>query len=206
MFTGIVESKGRITKIEREGTNVHFTLSCSFNSELKIDQSLAHDGVCLTVVSCSSEDYVVTAIDETMQKTSLNNWKVGDNVNLERCMMLGDRFDGHMVQGHVDTTGTLVEIIEKDGSHELIIEHKSSFQWMTVPKGSITVNGISLTVVSSDEGRFSVALIPYTWQETTMHELQIGDSVNLEFDVIGKYIYKMLDARGGLLPQFKISS
>lgn len=196
MFTGIVESTGRITQIEKEGTNVHFSLSCSFNSELKIDQSLAHDGVCLTVVRCSSDYYVVTAINETMQKTTLNNWNIGDNVNLERCMMMGDRFDGHMVQGHVDTTGTLVEIIEKGGSHELTIEHESSSQWMTVPKGSITVNGISLTVVSSDEGRFSVALIPYTWEETTMHELQIGDLVNLEFDVIGKYINKMLDARG----------
>ena len=196
MFTGIVESTGRITQIEKEGTNVHFTLSCSFNSELKIDQSLAHDGVCLTVVRCSSDYYVVTAINETLQKTTLNNWNIGDNVNLERCMMMGDRFDGHMVQGHVDTTGTLVEIIEKEGSHELTIEHESSSLWMTVPKGSITVNGISLTVVSSDKGRFSVALIPYTWEETTMHELQIGDLVNLEFDVIGKYINKMLDARG----------
>lgn len=195
MFTGIVEAVGTIEKIETVGTNVHFTLSCPFNSELKIDQSLAHDGVCLTVVECSPSEYVVTAIEETMVKTSLDNWKVGDNVNLERCMMMGDRYDGHMVQGHVDTTGTVVTIEDKRGSHELTIEHDHSLEWMTVPKGSITVNGISLTVVQSDKGRFSIALIPYTWDETTMHLLKVGDKVNLEFDVIGKYISRMLDAR-----------
>ncbi|MBM55914.1 MAG: riboflavin synthase [Euryarchaeota archaeon] len=192
MFTGIVEATGRVEKIEQEGTNVHFTLSCPFNSELKIDQSLAHDGVCLTVVECSNECYVVTAIDETMQKTSLGDWSVGDNVNLERCMKMGDRFDGHMVQGHVDTTGKLVDVKSQDGSHVLTIEHPVTNEWMTVPKGSVTVNGISLTVVESVDGKFSVALIPYTWEETTMHQLNIGDKVNLEFDVIGKYIGKML--------------
>lgn len=195
MFTGIVEAIGTIEKIESDGTNVHFTLSCAFNSDLKIDQSLAHDGVCLTVVECSETSYVVTAIDETMSKTSLGNWRVGDSVNLERCMMMGDRYDGHMVQGHVDTTGTLISIEEKDGSHELTIEHEHSLEWMTVPKGSITVNGISLTVVQSQKGKFSIALIPYTWNETTMHLLNVGDKVNLEFDVIGKYISRMLDAR-----------
>ncbi len=195
MFTGIVEATGRVEKIETEGTNVHFTLSCPFNSELKIDQSLAHDGVCLTVVECSNECYVVTAIDETMQKTSLGDWRVGDEVNLERCMMMGDRFDGHMVQGHVDTTGQLVDIKSQEGSHVLTIEHPQTDEWMTVPKGSITVNGISLTVMESVEGRFSIALIPYTWEETTMHLLKVGDRVNLEFDVIGKYIGKMLASR-----------
>lgn len=195
MFTGIVEAVGTIEKIETVGTNVHFTLSCPFNSELKIDQSLAHDGVCLTVVECSPSEYVVTAIEETMVKTSLDNWKVGDKVNLERCMMMGDRYDGHMVQGHVDTTGTVVNIEDKGGSHELTIKHDHSLEWMTVPKGSITVNGISLTVVQSDKGRFSIALIPYTWDETTMHLLKVGDKVNLEFDVIGKYISRLLDAR-----------
>ena len=195
MFTGIVEATGRVEKIEQEGTNVHFTLSCPFNSELKIDQSLAHDGVCLTVVECSNECYVVTAIDETMQKTCLGDWRVGDEVNLERCMMMGDRFDGHMVQGHVDTTGQLVDITSQEGSHILTIEHPQTDEWMTVPKGSITVNGISLTVVESVEGRFSIALIPYTWEETTMHLLKVGDRVNLEFDVIGKYIGKMLASR-----------
>ena len=195
MFTGIVEATGRVEKIETEGTNVHFTLSCPFNSELKIDQSLAHDGVCLTVVECSNECYVVTAIDETMQKTCLGDWRVGDEVNLERCMMMGDRFDGHMVQGHVDTTGQLVDITSQEGSHILTIEHPQTDEWMTVPKGSITVNGISQTVVESVEGRFSIALIPYTWEETTMHLLKVGDRVNLEFDVIGKYIGKMLASR-----------
>ena len=195
MFTGIVEATGRVEKIETEGTNVHFTLSCPFNSELKIDQSLAHDGVCLTVVECSNECYVVTAIDETMQKTSLGDWRVGDEFNLERCMMMGDRFDGHMVQGHVDTTGQLVDIKSQEGSHVLTIEHPQTDEWMTVPKGSITVNGISLTVMESVEGRFSIALIPYTWEETTMHLLKVGDRVNLEFDVIGKYIGKMLASR-----------
>ena len=195
MFTGIVEDIGVIKKIENEGSNVHFTLSCSFNSELKVDQSLAHDGVCLTVVECSSDKYVVTAIDETMQKTSLGRWSEGSHVNLERCMKMGDRYDGHIVQGHVDTTGTLVSIDEKNGSYELTIDHDHSTEWMTVPKGSITVNGISLTVVKSENGRFSIAIIPFTWKETTMHLLKIGDKLNLEFDVIGKYIGRMLDAR-----------
>ncbi len=195
MFTGIIEDIGVIEKIEKEGANVHFTISCSFNSELKVDQSLAHDGVCLTVVKCSEENYVVTAIEETLLKSSLGNWEVGTSVNLERCMKMGDRYDGHMVQGHVDITGTLVNIEEKDGSHELSIEHEHSLEWMTVPKGSITVNGISLTVVQSDQGRFSIAIIPFTWNETTMHKLKVGDKLNLEFDIIGKYICRMMDAR-----------
>ena len=195
MFTGIIEDIGVIENIEKEGANVHFTISCSFNSELKVDQSLAHDGVCLTVVKCSEENYVVTAIEETLLKSSLGNWEVGTSVNLERCMKMGDRYDGHMVQGHVDITGTLVNIEEKDGSHELSIEHEHSLEWMTVPKGSITVNGISLTVVQSDQGRFSIAIIPFTWNETTMHKLKVGDKLNLEFDIIGKYICRMMDAR-----------
>ncbi len=195
MFTGIIEDIGVIENIEKEGANVHFTISCSFNSELKVDQSLAHDGVCLTVVKCSEENYVVTAIEETLLKSSLGNWEVGTSVNLERCMKMGDRYDGHMVQGHVDITGTLVNIEEKDGSHELSIEHEHSLEWMTVPKGSITVNGISLTVVQSDPGRFSIAIIPFTWNETTMHKLKVGDKLNLEFDIIGKYICRMMDAR-----------
>ncbi len=195
MFTGIIEDIGVIEKIEKEGANVHFTISCSFNSELKVDQSLAHDGVCLTVVKCSEENYVVTAIEETLLKSSLGNWEVGTSVNLERCMKMGDRYDGHMVQGHVDITGTLVNIEAKDGSHELSIEHEHSLEWMTVPKGSITVNGISLTVVQSDQGRFSIAIIPFTWNETTMHKLKVGDKLNLEFDIIGKYICRMMDAR-----------
>ena len=142
-----------------------------------------------------SSNYVVTAIDETMQRTTLGSWSIGDKVNLERCMMMGERLDGHMVQGHVDTTAELLSIDEKDGSHVLEFSHEFTVEWMTVPKGSITINGISLTVVKSDQGVFSVALIPYTWQETTMNKLKVGDRVNLEFDIIGKYVSRMLSAR-----------
>lgn len=195
MFTGIVEGIGVVEKIEKEGTNVHFTLSSDFSGELKIDQSLAHDGTCLTVVSCDDKRYVVTAIDETMQRTRLGAWSVGSKVNLERCLKIGDRLDGHMVQGHVDTTGKVISIEEKDGSHVVTITHESGPEWVTVPKGSITINGISLTVVDSSKNEFSVALIPYTWDETTMHTLTPGDPVNLEFDILGKYIGKMLHDR-----------
>jgi riboflavin synthase len=196
MFTGIVEGLGKIEKIEKDGSNVHFTLCCSFASELKIDQSLSHNGTCLTVVAIDGDSYVVTAIAETMQKTNLGGWQVGGVVNLERCMKVGDRLDGHMVQGHVDTTAELVGVDDKDGSYELTFKHEISSEWMTVPKGSITVNGISLTVVNSESGAFSVALIPYTWEETNMHLLRTGDKVNLEFDVLGKYISRMLGDRG----------
>ena len=196
MFTGIIERIGVVEKIEQEGTNVHFTLSSDFTNELKIDQSLAHDGTCLTVVSCDDKQYVVTAIDETMKRTRLGSWAVGTKVNLERCLKIGDRLDGHMVQGHVDITGTVKAIEEQDGSHVVRIDHPDGPEWITVPKGSITINGISLTVVDSMPGEFSVALIPYTWDETTMHTLTPGDTVNLEFDILGKYIGRMLAARG----------
>ena len=195
MFTGIVESLGEITKVETEGNNLHFTLQCPFANELKIDQSLAHDGVCLTVVKCDSLSYTVTAIQETLERSSLGVWAVGKKVNLERCLRLGDRLDGHMVQGHVDTTGTLVGAESHDGSYVLKFEHPYSEdnpQWITISKGSITINGISLTVVDSAAGSFSVALIPYTWSETNMHLLTEGDQVNLEFDIFGKYISKMM--------------
>jgi riboflavin synthase len=195
MFTGIVESLGEITKIESEGNNLHFTLQCPFANELKIDQSLAHDGVCLTVVKCDLTSYTVTAIQETLERSSLGVWAVGKKVNLERCLRLGDRLDGHMVQGHVDTTGTLVSSASHDGSYVLKFEHPYSEdnpQWITISKGSITINGISLTVVDSAAGSFSVALIPYTWSETNMHLLTEGDQVNLEFDIFGKYISKMM--------------
>jgi riboflavin synthase len=195
MFTGIVESLGEITKIESEGNNLHFTLQCPFANELKIDQSLAHDGVCLTVVKCDSSSYTVTAIQETLERSSLGVWALGKKVNLERCLRLGDRLDGHMVQGHVDTTGTLVSSASHDGSYVLKFEHPYSEdnpQWITISKGSITINGISLTVVDSAAGSFSVALIPYTWSETNMHLLTEGDQVNLEFDIFGKYISKMM--------------
>ena len=198
MFTGIVESLGEITKIESEGNNLHFTLQCPFANELKIDQSLAHDGVCLTVVKCDSSSYTVTAIQETIERSSLGDWAVGKKVNLERCLRLGDRLDGHMVQGHVDTTGTLVSNESRDGSYLLKFEHAYSQdnpQGITISKGSITINGISLTVVDSSAGSFSVALIPYTWSETNMHLLTEGDKVNLEFDIFGKYISKMMAVR-----------
>jgi riboflavin synthase len=198
MFTGIVESLGEITKIESEGNNLHFTLQCPFANELKIDQSLAHDGVCLTVVKCDSSSYTVTAIQETLERSSLGVWTVGKKVNLERCLRLGDRLDGHMVQGHVDTTGTLVSSESRDGSYLLKFEHPYSDdnpQEITISKGSITINGISLTVVDSAVGSFSVALIPYTWSETNMHLLTEGDKVNLEFDIFGKYISKMMAVR-----------
>jgi riboflavin synthase len=195
MFTGIIESLGVVEEIEREGTNIHFTLSCDFSSELKVDQSLAHDGVCLTVTECDTKSYQVTAIDETMSRTALGVWARGRRVNLERCVKVGDRLDGHMVQGHVDTIGLLTDVEKLDGSYELTFEHEKKEEWMTVEKGSITVNGMSLTVVKSSESSFSVALIPYTWDHTTMHLLTVGDKVNLEFDIMGKYLSRMLSAR-----------
>ena len=195
MFTGIIESLGVVEEIEREGTNIHFTLSCDFSSELKVDQSLAHDGVCLTVTECDTKSYRVTAIDETMSRTALGVWARGRRVNLERCVKVGDRLDGHMVQGHVDTIGLLTDVEKLDGSYELTFKHEKKEEWMTVEKGSITVNGMSLTVVKSSESSFSVALIPYTWDHTTMHLLTVGDKVNLEFDIMGKYLSRMLSAR-----------
>jgi riboflavin synthase len=195
MFTGIIESLGVVEEIEREGTNIHFTLSCDFSSDLKVDQSLAHDGVCLTVTECDTKSYRVPAIDETMSRTALGVWARGRRVNLERCVKVGDRLDGHMVQGHVDTIGLLTDVEKLDGSYELTFEHEKKEEWMTVEKGSITVNGMSLTVVKSSESSFSVALIPYTWDHTTMHLLTVGDKVNLEFDIMGKYLSRMLSAR-----------
>ena len=198
MFTGIIESLGIIEDIEKEGSNVHFTLNCPFSAELKIDQSLAHDGTCLTVVKCDEKRYTVTAIEETLIRTRLSSWKLGDKVNLERCVRLGDRLDGHMVQGHIDTTGALISSESREGSYVLTFEHGSSSDnpsWMTVPKGSVTINGISLTVVESSQTTFSVALIPYTWDETNMHTLNTGDTVNIEFDIFGKYMSKILSSK-----------
>ena len=196
MFTGIIEQKGRIEKMEREGSNVHFTVSAPFSSELQVDQSVAHDGVCLTVVKLDPGSYVVTAIKETMDRTSLSQWKEGHVVNLERCTQLGGRLDGHLVQGHVDTTATLRQVRDADGSWVLEFTHEVHPQFVTAPKGSITVNGISLTVVDSKPDGFSVAIIPYTWEHTNLDTLQPGDHVNLEFDVIGKYVARMLSQQG----------
>ncbi|MDB4516070.1 riboflavin synthase [Crocinitomicaceae bacterium] len=189
MFTGIIEDLGRVEAIEREGENVHFTISSGFTNELKIDQSVAHNGCCLTVVKIDGDQFVVTAIQETLNKTNLNDWKVGTKVNLERCMVMNGRLDGHIVQGHVDTTAECVAIEDQDGSWKYTFEYQSND--VTVEKGSVTVNGTSLTVVDSEAQSFSVCIIPYTWEHTNFHTLKVGDHVNLEFDIIGKYVAKL---------------
>lgn len=199
MFTGIIEAVGIVEKIEKIGSNINFTLSCPFNSELKIDQSLAHNGCCLTVVEITDENYVVTAIDETLEKTNLGNWKEGSIVNLERCMMMNGRLDGHIVQGHVDKTGEVVAIENRDGSFYITFKYDKQGNFVTVPQGSITVNGISLTVANSSDFEFSVAIIPYTWEFTNMKNLKMGDIVNLEFDIVGKYISKLMNQQNGMV-------
>ncbi|MEN2282993.1 riboflavin synthase [Algoriphagus sp. SE2] len=193
MFTGIIESFGTILKITKEGTNVHFDLESILAAELKIDQSLAHDGVCLTVVETKPDRYRVTAIDETIKKTNLSQWEEGKKVNLERCMPANGRFDGHIVQGHVDQVGVVKSISDQDGSWIFEIEYDSSNGNVTVEKGSITINGTSLTCFNSGPGRFSVAIIPYTFEHTNFHQLKVGDKVNLEFDIIGKYIARIVN-------------
>ena len=193
MFTGIIENLGKVEAIQNEGKNVHFTISADFTNELKVDQSVAHNGVCLTVVKIEKDNYIVTAIDETLNKTNLKDWKIGDLINLERCMKLGARLDGHIVQGHVDTTAKCKNIEELDGSWEFTFTYDT--RQVTVPKGSITINGVSLTVVQSEKGLFSVCIIPYTYENTNFHQLNIGDEVNLEFDIIGKYVERLLEGR-----------
>lgn len=192
MFTGIIETIGTIKNIEKEGTNIHFDLESPITAELKIDQSLAHNGVCLTVVAIEGAVYRVTAIDETLKKTSLKNWTVGKKVNIERCMPANGRFDGHIVQGHVDQIGRVEAISEQDGSWIFDFSFDSNSGNVTVEKGSITVNGTSLTCFNSKNGRFSVAIIPYTYEFTNFHQLKVGEEVNLEFDVIGKYIQRII--------------
>lgn len=192
MFTGIIEATGRVENIEKEGTNILFTVSCPFTKELKIDQSVSHDGCCLTVYDIDNQQYKIAAIHETLEKTNLGNWKIGTEVNLERCVLMNGRLDGHVVQGHVDQTGVVKSIENKNGSHLITIEHSEKDGFVTVPQGSIAVNGISLTVAYSGEGEFSVAIIPYTWEHTNLKHLSAGDRVNLEFDVIGKYIAKLI--------------
>ena len=190
MFTGIIEQLGTIKSIEKEGENIHFTLAAEFTQELKIDQSVAHNGCCLTVVELSDNQYTVTAIQETLIKTNLSEWNVGTKVNLERCMIMNGRLDGHIVQGHVDTTAKCIGIENKDGSWKFTFEYQSND--VTVEKGSVTINGTSLTVVDSKEKQFSVHIIPYTYEFTNFHQLEIGSTVNLEFDIIGKYVAKMM--------------
>jgi riboflavin synthase len=191
MFTGIIEGLGRVNKIERDGDNVNFTLASDFSNELKVDQSLSHNGVCLTVVEISGKEYTVTAIDETLKKTNLGDLTVGAVVNLERCMKLGDRLDGHIVQGHVDQTGKVVFLDELDGSWKFTFEYDLSANNITVEKGSVTINGVSLTVVDSGDNTFSVCIIPYTFQHTNFQDFKIGTLVNLEFDIVGKYLTKL---------------
>lgn len=190
MFTGIIEQLGVVKSIQKESDNIHFTLEAPFTSELKIDQSVAHNGCCLTVVEISGNEYVVTAIQETLNKTNLGSWKVGTKVNLERCMQMNGRLDGHIVQGHVDTTGTCIAIEDQNGSWKYTFRYESAD--LTVEKGSITINGTSLTVVDSKTNEFSVCIIPYTYEHTNFHTLTVGATVNLEFDIIGKYVAKMM--------------
>ncbi|WP_396217558.1 riboflavin synthase [Flavobacterium sp.] len=196
MFTGIIETIGIISDIKKDQGNVHLTIQTNITNELKIDQSVAHNGVCLTVVEIFDNKHVVTAIQETINKTTLGLWKIGDKVNIERAMKLGDRLDGHIVQGHVDQTAVCTSIQEKSGSWEFTFEYDTALNNITIEKGSITVNGTSLTVVNSAKNSFSVAIIPYTYEHTIFHTFEIGTKVNLEFDVVGKYIARMYELRG----------
>jgi len=194
MFTGIIEDKGIVAKIEKDNTNLHLWLKSNFTEELKIDQSVAHNGVCLTVVEFKNDLYKVTAIQETLDKTNLGHLQVNDLVNLERCLQFNGRIDGHIVQGHVDQVGEVKNIENKDGSFIITISYdEEKYNNVTVEKGSICLNGISLTVVNSSKGEFSVAIIPYTWEFTNLHTLNIGDTVNLEFDILGKYIKRLMN-------------
>jgi len=193
MFTGIIESTGEIISIVSDKSNIHITIKSNIASELKIDQSVAHNGVCLTVVALDKEacTYTVTAIDETLTKTNFKSLQIADKINLERAMKLGDRLDGHIVQGHVDQIGKCIDIKNENGSWFYTFEYDNSTQNITIEKGSITINGVSLTVVNSMKNQFSVAIIPYTYSHTNFHELKINNTVNLEFDVIGKYVARI---------------
>lgn len=191
MFTGIIEDLGIVEALEQENTNLHLTIKSKLASELKIDQSVSHNGVCLTVIDLTASSYTVTAIKETLDKTNLNSLKVGDRVNLERGLKLGDRLDGHMVQGHVDQVGTCINVEAQNGSWIYTFEYNTKLGNITIEKGSVTVNGVSLTVVNSKDNGFSVAIIPYTYEHTNFHTFEEGTVVNLEFDVIGKYVSRL---------------
>lgn len=195
MFTGIIEQLGVVKNIQKENENIHFTIEAPFTSELKVDQSVAHNGTCLTVVSINGNEYVVTAIQETLNKTNLGEWKIGSKINLERCMVMNGRLDGHIVQGHVDLTGKCVSIEDQSGSWKFTFQYEGSHP--TVEKGSITINGVSLTVVDSKENQFSVCIIPYTFEHTNFHQIEVGDKINLEFDIIGKYVAKLFNMNSG---------
>ncbi len=193
MFTGIIEAFGKVVNLKKDQENLHLRLDSPLTRELKIDQSLAHNGVCLTVVDTSGDQYTVTAIQETLEKTNLGKLKIGDLVNLERAMMMNSRLDGHIVQGHVDQTGFCSGIDFRQGSWFFDFEYNQHQKNITIEKGSICVNGVSLTVVKSNLNKFSVAIIPYTYDHTNFHQIQKGDAVNIEFDMIGKYISKLYD-------------
>lgn len=191
MFTGIIETLGTVREIQKTNDNLHITVEATITPELKIDQSVAHNGVCLTVVAIDENLYTVTAIRETIEKTNLGSWKAGDRINLERAMKLGDRLDGHIVQGHIDQTGICKSIEPANGSWYFTFEYNPELNNITIEKGSITVNGISLTVVNSKKNEFSVAIIPYTYEHTNFKNLFVGSEINLEFDVIGKYVSRL---------------
>ena len=195
MFTGIIETLGIIKEIQKDQENLHLTVASTITNELKIDQSVAHNGICLTVVKINENEYTVTAIKETIDKTSIGTWKTGDVLNLERAMKLGDRLDGHIVQGHVDQTGVCTNIEEANGSWVFTFEYDPKQNNITIEKGSITINGTSLTVVNSELNSFSVAIIPYTYEHTNFNTLKIGSIINLEFDVIGKYVARLNELR-----------
>jgi riboflavin synthase len=193
MFTGIIETMGRVTDIIEEGTNRRIIIASALSGELKIDQSVAHNGVCLTVVQATPSLHTVVAVEETLAKSTLALWKVGDEVNLERCMLNNGRFDGHIVQGHVDQVGYVKRVKTLDGSWLYDFEYDPSAGNVTVEKGSISINGVSLTCFNSIDGAFTVTIIPYTFEHTNFHQLKEGDRVNLEFDVIGKYVKRLLN-------------
>lgn len=192
MFTGIIECIGTVISIQKNQTNIDFQIESTISEYLKIDQSVSHDGVCLTVTNISDNTHSVTAVSETIQRTVLDNWKIGTAVNMERCLKADGRFDGHIVQGHVDCTATVLKIEDLEGSYKLFFNHAPS-AGITVEKGSITINGISLTVVESQLDGFSVVIIPYTWEHTNIGHLKLGDQVNLEFDILGKYLQKIMN-------------
>lgn len=193
MFTGIIESLGKVIAIEKSGSNITFTINSPISSSLKVDQSVAHNGVCLTVIAVNDNQHQVTAIDETLQKTNMKFLQIGSEINLERCLKLGERLDGHMVQGHVDQTAKCTQRKEENGSWIFSFEYDASLNNITVEKGSICINGVSLTVIHSQRNSFSVAIIPYTYEHTIFHLIKVGDEVNLEFDILGKYITRWME-------------
>lgn len=197
MFTGIIETLGRVTEVSTSGTNRSFWISSALSAELKVDQSISHNGVCLTVEEIRNGQHRVTAIAETLEKTTLGNWQAGAPVNLERCLPFNGRLDGHFVQGHVDTTGICTERIEKEGSWEFVIDYPEKFAPLVIEKGSVSLNGISLTAFDISRTSLRVAIIPYTFEHTTMSQLKAGEAVNIEFDLIGKYIDRKIQLQQG---------